>query len=211
MRRGTGGSFWSGPGAEWFFIFCLSFFSFLLRLWPLLAISQSWEDAYFYIELARSLARGKYELLGVFHTKYLPGYPLAVLVVHTAGFGLISWFKSAQLVSAVSSALIPGACWLLVREAGESREAALAAALTAALNAHLVTFGGVPFSDALFTLQLLAVLLLLRKRPVLGGLVAGWAAITRFQGVLLAAVFVLALGQEWRELIVVWFFATEGG
>ena len=69
----------------------------LVRLWPLLSIHTFWEDTYFYVELARAIPDKGYALLDQPHTKYLPGYPLLILVVHTVFFGILDWLQSARV------------------------------------------------------------------------------------------------------------------
>ena len=197
----TGGFFRTHPAATT--LIGLVTASFALRLWPVLTVGQSWEDAYFFIGLARSLAQGRYELLGQFHSKYLPGFPAAILVLHTIGLGLIGWFRSAQFVSALSSSALPGLCFLLAWDITGDRRAAGAAGLMAALNAHLITFGGMAFSEAFFTMQAMLVLVLLRRAPLLAGIIAGYAAVTRHEGWFLAAAFLAlaALSDERRRLL----------
>jgi len=171
----------------------------LIRLWPFLAIRQSWEDAYFYIELARSLSGGRWELLGQFHTKYMPGYPMAITAAHTVLFGLAGWFKSAQFVSLISSSLCAPLAYIVGREAGRSRTAGLAAGTIAVFSAHLFVNGGIPFSEALFSCQVMAVLVLVFRYPVLAGLIAGWAAVTRHEGWFLALPFVVSFFSGERK------------
>lgn len=181
----------------------LFLFSFCLRLWPLFSINQSWEDAYFYIELARSLSKGRWELLGSFHSKYLPGYPVAVLALHTLCLGLTDWFRSAQAVSAIALSVVPVLCFMVTFDITEDMRAAWAAGLMAALNAFLIVQGGVPFSEAFFAMQGVAVLVLVRRAPILAGAIAGWAAITRHEGLFLALVFFLVLAErreEWKRI-----------
>jgi hypothetical protein len=185
----------------------------LIRLWPMLAVQQSWEDAYYYIELARSLSHGRWELLGDFHAKYLPGYPAAVLVMHTMLLGIVDWFKSAQLVSAIASASIPGLCCLLTFDITGDRRAGIAAGLMAAFNSHLVKYGGMPFSEALFTCQVMLALVLARRAPVAGGFIAGWAAVTRHHGWFLVAAYAVSLlsGDDRRRRMTAFLIAVSAG
>jgi 4-amino-4-deoxy-L-arabinose transferase-like glycosyltransferase len=180
----------SHPGAVAFAALFIG--SFLVRLWPLVAVKQSWEDAYYYIELARSLSRGSYQLLGTFHNKYLPGYPALILFAHTALMGLVDWFKSAQLVSTLSSAALPGLCYVLAVDLTGDRRAGWAAGFMSALNAHLVTWSGIPFSEAPFACELMLTLCLIKRAPLLAGLVGGLAILTRHEGWFLAASLAVA-------------------
>ncbi len=181
----------------------LFMFSALLRLWPLFEIRLSWEDAYFYIELARSLSRGRWELLGSFHSKYLPGFPAAIALLHALLMRSVDWFRSAQLVSMLASSAVPMLCFTLGKRITGDNASAWACGLTAALNAHLVVWGAVPFSEALFSFQVMLTLVLVPRAPLAAGLVAGWAALTRLQGLLLMLCFVAALfgGGDRRRLM----------
>lgn len=156
-------------------------------MWPYFSLDHSWEDGYFYIELARSLGSLKWQLLGDFHLKYLPGYPALIALVHALALGALDLYGAAKLSSALSSALLPPVCYLLVLDYSGRRDAGLAAAFISMFNAHLVLQGGIPWSEALFALQAAATLLLMRRAPWLAGPVAGWAIVTRHEGWFLLA------------------------
>lgn len=174
--------------------------SLLLRLWPFLTIEHSWEDAYFFIELARSLSHGKWELLGSFHTKYLPGYPAAILAVHTLLLGTVDWFDSAQLVSLLSSSALAGLCLILVNDVSGNYRAGLAAGIMAMLNGYLVSWSGVPWGEALFSAQILLVIVLAGRAPISAGAMAGLAVVTRHEGWFLAAAFLAAMTNKENRL-----------
>ncbi|MFO8056198.1 MAG: hypothetical protein R6V10_02735 [bacterium] len=169
----------------------LVLFSLLLRLWPVSAIEHIWEDAYYYLELARSLSHGHYNLLGSFHAKYLPGFPLAVLLARIISFGSLSWFLTGQCVLTLCSSLLPVMCFFLVIEVAEDRPAAWAAAILASLNPFLVAYSGIPFSECFYAFLLVASLLLLARRPLLAGLAGGLCALTRHEGWLMLPVFLV--------------------
>jgi len=154
----------------------------LVRAWPVAAIDSYWEDAYFYIELARSLWSGSWSLAGQFHTKYLPGYPAAIAATRLLTAGTAGWFLSAQLVSALASAAAAALCFLLVRELTGELLAGVAAGLMAGLNSHLVVWGGIPFSESLFAFQVVLAIYLLGRTPLCAGAVVGWAIVTRHEG-----------------------------
>jgi hypothetical protein len=171
----------------------LGLLSLALRLWPVLAVRSSFEDAYFYIELARSLSLGRFELMGEFHAKYLPGFPAAILAMHTLLLGQVDWFRCAQLVSATASAAIPGLCWLVARRLSGDVRAAWAAGLIAAFNAQLVVFGGLPWSEAWSAFLFILALVLIPRVPLMAGVIAGLAAITRHEGWFLGLAFAAAM------------------
>ncbi len=182
--------------AAWAALFLLSI---LPRLWPLLAVDHHWEDAYYYMALAKSLTHGRFELLGSFHAKYLPGFPLAIVLVHSLLLGAADWFKSAQLVSLIASSSVPGLCLALARDITGDWRAGWAAGLAAAFNAALVTYAGVPFGEAFFTFMALLYLVLITRRPLLAGAVGGWAALSRHEGWFLLAAAALVLVASRRD------------
>ncbi len=163
--------------------------SALLRVWPVLEIDHIWEDAYYYLVLARSLSHGHYDLLGEFHTKYLPGFPLAVVLMRALTFGSLDWFLTGQCVLVVCSSFLPVLCFLLVRRISDETPAAWAAAILASLNPFLVAYSGIPFSECFFAFLLLASLLLFPRAPLLAAFMGGLCALTRHEGWFLLPAF----------------------
>ncbi len=164
------------------FLCLLVFLSLLLRAWPVLSIDHIWEDAYYYLELARSISHGHYNLLGRFHTKYLPGFPVAVLVGRIITFGSLDWFITGQCVLTVCSASLPVLCYYLAYQISDDRAASRAAAILASLSPFLVAYSGIPFSECYFAFLLAASLLLIGRDPLLAGLLGGLCAVTRHEG-----------------------------
>jgi len=189
------------PVFSFFLLFFLT--SFSIRLWPFLSIKSSWEDAYYYMELARSLSGAKFELVESFHTKYLPGFPFAILAAKIFSLNFAGYFTSAKLVSLISSSLVPGLCFILTLDITENKRAALAAGSMAMLNGLLTAYGGVPFTESLFAFQSMLALVLLRRSPASSGLVCGWAALTRHEGwfLLLALAIILLEKRNYKKII----------
>ena len=185
----NGNSHLSGKTGKIWLLALLVVFSALLRVWPVLEIDHIWEDAYYYLVLARSLSHGHYDLLGEFHTKYLPGFPLAVVLMRALTFGSLDWFLTGQCVLTVCSSLLPLLCFLLARRISGEGPPAWAAAILASLNPFLVAYSGVPFSECFFAFLILASLLLFPRAPVLAALLGGLCALTRHEGWFLLPAF----------------------
>lgn len=59
-------------------------------------------DAYCYLSLAKGLKGLQYSLISYGHLKFLPVYPLAILLLNTVSGGLLSYVVSAKLITMIS-------------------------------------------------------------------------------------------------------------
>ncbi len=127
-----------------------------------------------------------------------PGYPLVIEL-----FRLIvpDGVRAAQLVSLAAGAILPVPLYYLGRKFMRPLPALLTAALVI-LNPIFIRFSVVTMSESLFVLLNVAmVLFFLNRRPVLFGLAAGLAYLTRPEGLLTAGILIavdLIRRRDWK-------------
>jgi hypothetical protein len=157
------------------------------------------QDDLEYLALAQALRQGSYHFLfradAPLHGQYPPGYP-AMLAVWGAVTG--DGFQALVMLSVLVSVAALALTYVAVRRVFDPW-IAIAALAALALNPSLVQFGGMPVSEAPFTLLAMLALVLLqredqnRRYPVLIGATAILAALTRSIGILL----IVAVGLHW--------------
>jgi hypothetical protein len=157
------------------------------------------QDDLEYLALAQALRQGSYHFLfradAPPHGQYPPGYP-AMLAVWGAVTG--DGFQALVMLSVLVSVAALALTYVAVRRVFDPW-IAIAALAALALNPSLVQFGGMPVSEAPFTLLAMLALVLLqredqnRRYPVLIGATAILAALTRSIGILL----IVAVGLHW--------------
>jgi hypothetical protein len=169
----------------------------LVRLYGLITThSFRLYDAYHYVVLAQNLAGFQYSVGEGPHPKYLPLYPLLILLLRWAGFASLDFLTAAKLVSFLaSSALAPLIFALGLRLGLAARWAVLAALLQISAPLAIGQSGQI-FSEPLFAALLVAAILsALSPRPWLTGLLLGLSCLTRYEGFL----FFPCLAWCWRK------------
>lgn len=167
----------------------------LLRGGAWFAAFDRWDSAY-YLRLAAHSYPHSLPVLSAF----FPGYPLAVRAVHDALFGSVSYLQTA---TAVSWAAFMAASVLIFDMVGRrfgNRTAVVATALYCWFPTSLFFLS--PYSEALFTLEIVAVLWLLeRRRFMFAAAVAGYASATSPESLALSAAIVLCAWLAGRGLV----------
>lgn len=156
-------------------------------------------DAYYYLGGARSLAENlSYSFRNIPQTRYQPGYPIVV-----APFTwLLSPERAGILVAAVAWAGVGITSYFIGRRIG-GRTTGVVAAILVTFNPIAIKWASVPMSEALFTLffssAVLALIIGVQKRSpwlfVIASGLAGYASITRFEGI--AFLPLLGAGIYW--------------
>lgn len=151
-------------------------------------------DAYYYMGTAQSLAAGSgYAWRGTPHTRFLPGFPLAV-APFVKSFGPEA---AAVAVSAVAWAILGVVCYLTARRLG-GWLAGTAAAVWVLFHPVAVEWTSLPMAEGVFALAAYASISLMIKALVdedpsmliAAGAAGGYAAITRNEGVALFPIYI---------------------
>ncbi len=152
-------------------------------------------DSYYYMGTAQSLAAGVgYYWRGGPHTRFLPGYPIAV-----APFvKMLGPEAAAVTVSAVAWALVGVVCYLTARRLA-GWFAGIAAAVMVLFHPVAIEWTMLPMAEGLFLLAAYSSLALMLKALqdrdftalVLAGASGGYAAITRNEGVALFPIYLV--------------------
>jgi 4-amino-4-deoxy-L-arabinose transferase-like glycosyltransferase len=167
-------------------------------------------DTAYYALLGESLwTHGRYELQDLPYAKHLPlhaflSYPLIPLLSFSVGM------KVASLLAGIATILLT---YLVLRESFSERVALFAAPLVA-VHHGLVLMTMLGSADLLFTALFLAALYAFLRAEddqrwyIASGIAVGLASLTRYNGVPIFGVFVLAV-LLWRreDLRSLWFYA----
>jgi hypothetical protein len=114
-----------------------------------------------------------------------PFYPAVVALVHAFGAG---WLQAARVVTETSAAAVVALTGVLAARLSSSRSAGVAAGLLVLTSPALAYWSGFSGPDPLAqALALGAAVAFVYRRPALGGALAGLAAVTRPELLLLAA------------------------
>ncbi len=170
---------------------------------PAVLLSQNFiADSYCYLTLAEGLRSFSYSLPEFRHLKYLPFYPALISLLNFPGAGREVYLISAKLISMFS--LIGVSLLVFDFLFGELRSLRLAflAGLLALLCPNFILTSGNILSEPLFSLLGFACFFALaRNRNYLAWILAGLAALTRWEGLLLVPALALREGKTPRRLL----------
>ena len=182
----------------------------VLRLHYLDLHTEYTADSYYFLILARSIARGfEYTVRGAPHTKYLPGYPVAIWLGSYVAGGI---GNSANAIAVAGGTLSVLVTYLLGKELW-NRWVGLAAAFILAFQPTFLKWTSLPMTEGMFTLLFsLGVYLLLTgcrraspARRALGALSGGLCLLTRGEGVLFGPLAVLIILLYLKEARIRWW------
>jgi hypothetical protein len=189
----------------------MTFLAFLLRLWwaqysPAAPEPPRFDDSLFYFNMAQNIAEGRgyvHPASGLATAQWPPGYPafLAALFTFTGPSVTAAEMANAAL-GALTVAMTALLAWLLVRE----RAAAIAAGFIVAVMPSLVMFGGVVWSESLFTALLAAGLALTVVAPRARGS-RRWLAVAALSVVTAAAALTREAGLVLIPVAGIFWFA----
>jgi hypothetical protein len=146
-----------------------------------------WDSAY-YLDIAQH----GYPVHATQHTAFFPGYPLLVALVHGVSFGALSDLQSAIAVSWVAFAVASVLLYRLIARLFSERVGLIATLLFCWFPASLFFMS--PYSEALFALEIVAVVSLIERRRFLAAsLVAACASATSPESVALTLALVVAV------------------
>lgn len=151
-------------------------------------------DAYYYMGTAQSLAAGAgYAWRGSPHTRFLPGFPLTVApFVNSLGPEV-----AATLVTAVAWGILGVVCYLTARRLA-GWMAGVAAAVLVLFHPVAVEWTSLPMAEGVFVLAAYSSLSLMIKALLdedpaalpAAGVLGGFAAITRYEGLALIPIYI---------------------
>jgi hypothetical protein len=157
-----------------------------------------WEDSYWFCLLARSLEGGTYEVGGLPHARFFPGYPLALAALDLLSGRAFELPLLAAWVSAVSGSLAVALCLPLYRRWGLGELGSAVAILGLLLCAPLHLFSALPLYESFFMLFVVVALLLdAGGRRLAAALAAGVATLIKPEGAFLILGVAAAAGS-WR-------------
>ncbi len=162
-----------------------------LQLWMEAAVYPY--DAYYYMGTASNLAYGNgYAFRGTAHTRFLPGYPIAMApLVKDLGAE-----AAGVLVASISWALLALVCYFMARNLA-GWLAGLSASVLVSFQPVAIEWTSLPMAEGLFTLAAFSSLwamttALEKENPtalVPAGLLGGYALITRSEGFALVPIY----------------------
>jgi hypothetical protein len=145
-----------------------------------------WDSAYYL-----GIAQHSYPIHGTPQTAFFPGYPLLIAIAHGATFGSLSYLDSAMIVSWLCFAAASIVLYRLGTRLFSQRVGLIATVLFCWFPASLFFLS--PYSEALFALEILAVVSLVeRKQFLIAALVAAFASATSPESVALTLAVVVA-------------------
>ncbi|MFH1150979.1 MAG: glycosyltransferase family 39 protein [Actinomycetota bacterium] len=182
-------------------------------------------DSYYFLTLSRSIRDTfTYTVRGVTHTKYLPGYPVAIWLFGYVAGGLV---RSANLISVFGATLVVWVTYGLGSELFESKYVGMVACLLVAFQPTFLKWTVLPMTEGLFTLLFASGLYLLLTgckrasppRRLAGAVLGGLAFSVRWEGILFLPLMVLIVliyfrGSElkaWEPFVMLGVFALPMG
>ena len=170
--------------------------AFLIRLFYLSRHTEYTADSYYFLILARSIRDTfTYTVRGVAHTKYLPGYPVAIWLGSYIFGGLE---RSANMIALIGATLTVWVSYLLGKELF-NKWVGLVAALIIAFQPTFLKWTSLPMTEGMFTFLFSGGVYLLitgcrRASPgrrLLGAAAGGLCLLTRWEGVLFLPIMAL--------------------
>jgi asparagine N-glycosylation enzyme membrane subunit Stt3 len=198
--------------------------AFFLRLYYLSKHTEYTADSYYFLILARSI-RGTftYTVRGVAHTKYLPGYPIAIWL---GGYIFGGLLRSANMIAVLGGTFTVLTTYLIGKEL-LNKYVGLVAALIIAFQPTFLKWTSLPMTEGMFTfLFSVGIYLLITgcrhaspPRRMLGALAGGICLLTRWEGVLFLPLMALILIiyyrdsrlRLWEPVVMLLFFGVPIG
>jgi mannosyltransferase PIG-V len=148
---------------------------------------ERWDSAYYL-----GIAQHGYPLHATQHTAFFPGYPVLVAVAHGVTLGALSFLQSAMVVSWLAFSAASILLYRLLTKLYGQRIGLIATVLFCWFPASLFYLS--PYSEALFALEIVAVLFLIERRRFLAAsIVAAAASATSPESVALTIALVVAV------------------
>ena len=178
--------------------------AFLIRVYYLYQHTEYTTDSYYFMNLARSMRSGLgYSVRGVSHIKYLPGFPLLILIFSYIFRDIARAASYLAIIGATLSILFT---YLLGKEL-LGRPAGILGAIILAFQPTFLRWTSLPMSEGIFTFFFVAGLYLLLigckrasvSKRILGAFLGGLSLLTRWEGILFLPLMILIVAFYWRE------------
>lgn len=195
--------------------------AFVIRLYFMGRFTEYNADSYYYMILGRSLRDSfEYTVRGLLHTKYLPGFPVAMWLVSYIAGGIEN---AAKLIALLCGSMTVVVTYGLARELFDRRVGVLAAVLIA-LQPTYLAWTSQPMTEGIFTFLFAGSVWLVLTgckrgsmfRRLLGAAAGGACFLVRWEGILLFPLVALILwiyrheaGLSWWEPVAM--LALGGG
>jgi hypothetical protein len=164
-----------------------------------------WDSAYYV-----GIAQHGYPLQDTQHTAFFPGYPALISLVHSLTFDTLSYLDSAMVVSWLAFVAASILLYRLVTKLYGQRVGLIATVLFCWFPASLFFLS--PYSEALFTLEIIAVLsLIVGGQFLAASCVAAFASATSPESIALTIALIVASLMAGRGVVrTVGFGAISG-
>jgi hypothetical protein len=164
-----------------------------------------WDSIYY-----MGIAQHGYPLSNMSQTAFFPGYPILIAVMHAVSFGSLTYLQSAMAVSWLAFTAASVVLYRLAARVFGPRVALLATVLFCWFPASL--FFMAPYSEALFALEILLVVVLIERQAFLAAaVVAACASATSPESVALTVALVVAAALAGRGMPRTILYAVVSG
>jgi hypothetical protein len=164
-----------------------------------------WDAAYYV-----GIAQHGYSVHSASQTAFFPGYPLIITVGRALSLGALSYLQTATLLSWLAFAAGAIVLYRLTTKLYGPRVALIATALFCWFPASLFFMS--PYSESLFTVQILVVLALIEREQFLAAsMVAAFASATSPESIALTLALIAAAALAGRRVIWVLAYGAISG
>jgi hypothetical protein len=164
-----------------------------------------WDSTYY-----TGIAQHGYPLGNAAQTAFFPGYSLLIAVTHAITFDSLTYLQSALAVSWIAFTAASIVLYCLAKSLFGQRVALIATVLFCWIPASLCFIS--PYSEALFALEILAVLALIERKSFLAAaLVAAFASATSPESVALTLALMVAVAMARKGVAWVLLYGAISG
>lgn len=199
--------------------------AFLVRMHYLAQHTEATADSYYFMILGRSVKDTfTYTVRGIEHTKYLPGYPIAIWLGSYLAGGIE---RSANLLAVLGGTFTVLATYGMGKELFENKYAGVLAGLVVAFQPTFLKWTVLPMTEGLFTFLFATGIYFAitgskrasPERRALAALCGGLCVLVRWEGVLFLPLMALVLViyrkglklKAWEPAVILALFAVPIG